>query len=127
MDDDLNARRVAEALLLTATVPENRLFIDPLTDFDRTMDLTHGLIDTRCNPRPAMTVVRTLNTILHADGETWSVTPGDPMTIESATRRLCLTSSVPREASTLYGLTSSRVTETAQGLDDALLLAEYLK
>lgn len=127
VDDDLNARRVAEALLLTATAPENRLFIDPLTDFDRTMDLTHGLIDTRCNPRPAMTVVRTLNTILHADGETWSVTPGDPMTIESATRRLSLTSSVPREASTLYGLTSSRVTETAQGLDDALLLAAYLK
>ena len=55
ISDEDNARRAAQALLTLSTVPGGRLFIDPLTDLDRTNDITHGLIDTRCNPRPAMT------------------------------------------------------------------------
>ena len=50
-NDNTNARRIAEATFAIVLLPGARLFFDPLTDFDRTMDVTHGLLGTLCNPR----------------------------------------------------------------------------
>ena len=47
-------------------LPGSRIYFEPLTDFDRTMDITHGLLDTLCNPRPTSAVVKSLNTILYS-------------------------------------------------------------
>lgn len=124
--DIVNAHRVAESLLATATVAGSRVFIDPLTDFDRTMDLSNGLIDTRCNPRPAMTVVRMLSTILFSHGEAWSLAASDPWTLTSSTRRLIFSQDTQPGTKTTYGLTTGTVTDFAQDLDDTLLLSEYL-
>ena len=123
VNDDDNARRAAQAILALATVSGARLFIDPLTDFDRTIDVTHGLIDTLCNPRPAMTVVRTLGTILFSHGERWSLASDDPWTIVSRTRRLVLADDVPG-AETYYGLTSGTVGTRGSELEDELVLGE---
>jgi hypothetical protein len=121
--DEDNARRTAQALLALSTVQGARLFIDPLTDFDRTLDVTHGLIDTLCNPRPAMTVVRALGTILFSHGERWSPASDDPWTIESERRRLVLSDDVPGGES-YYGLTSGTVGQHGSDLGDGLVLGE---
>ncbi len=126
VSDDDNARRAAQALLTLSTVPGARLFIDPLTDLDRTNDITHGLIDTRCNPRPAMTVVRTLGTILFSHGERWSLASDDPWTIESGKRRLVLADDVAG-AESYYGLTSGTVGKHGLELEDELVLGEIPK
>ena len=123
VDDGENARRAARALLALSTVPGARLFIDPLTDFDRTNDAAHGLIDTRCNPRPAMTVVRLLGTILFSCGERWSLASDDPCTIASERRRLVLTDDVAG-AEWYYGLTSGTAGRRGQELADELVLGE---
>jgi hypothetical protein len=36
------------------------------------MDVGHGLLDTRCNPRPVFHALRCLNTILHVHRATWT-------------------------------------------------------
>lgn len=64
-DDFAHANRVAEALFAAALSPGNRVYLDPLVDLDRTMDASHGLLDTLCNPRPAFHVARLLTTLLH--------------------------------------------------------------
>jgi 3',5'-cyclic AMP phosphodiesterase CpdA len=64
-DDETNAHLAAEALFATARLPNAQLFVDPPQDLDRTMDVCHGLLDARCNPRPAFHVLRTLNTLVH--------------------------------------------------------------
>lgn len=63
-DDSRVAAEAAEAVVAMFAVPDARLFIDPLVDFDRTMDVRHGLLDTLCNPRAAFHVLRCLNTIV---------------------------------------------------------------
>jgi hypothetical protein len=123
--DEDNARRAAQALLALSTVQGARLFIDPLTDFDRTLDVTHGLIDTLCNPRPAMTVVRALGTILFSHGERWSPASDDPWTIESERRRLVLSDDVPGGES-YYGMTSGTLGQYASDLGDRLVLGEVM-
>ena len=65
-NDSTNALRIAEATYAIVRQPSARLFIDPLTDFDRTMDVTHGLLDTLCNPRTPFHTLRCLNTILNS-------------------------------------------------------------
>ena len=65
-NDSTNARRIAEATYAIVRQPGARLFVDPLTDFDRTMDVTHGLLDTLCNPRTPFHTLRCLNTILNS-------------------------------------------------------------
>ncbi len=66
-DDEENAHRVARALLqVESMAPQTRVYVEPLVDLDRTMDVTHGLLDTVCNPRPAFNVLRTLNSLLFA-------------------------------------------------------------
>ncbi len=65
-NDNTNASRIAEATFAIVRLPGTRLFIDPLTDFDRTMDITHGLLDTLRNPRPPFHTLRCLNTLLNS-------------------------------------------------------------
>ena len=65
-NDNTNARRIAEATFAIVRLPGARLFVDPLTDFDRTMDVTHGLLDTLCNPRTPFHTLRCLNTLLNS-------------------------------------------------------------
>lgn len=62
--------RAAEAVFAASLLPGSRLFLEPLLDLDRTMDVSYGLLDRRCNPRPVFQVVRCLNTILFASPET---------------------------------------------------------
>ncbi len=65
LDDDRNSYRTAEALFAAALLPGTRVFFDPLVDIDRTMDVSHGILDTLCNPRPVFHALRCLNTILY--------------------------------------------------------------
>ena len=64
VDDDHNCVALTEAFALNLAVPGSRLFVDPLTDHDRTMDEANGLCDTMHNPRPMFNVYRSLNGIL---------------------------------------------------------------
>ena len=68
-DDERCATEVAEGLFAMALLRGSHLYVDPLVDFDRTMDVNHGLLDPLCNPRPAFHVARCLNTILVAERE----------------------------------------------------------
>ena len=65
-DDQANANLAAEALFSMATMPESRVYFEPFSDLDRTMDVTHGLLNTLCNPRPASRVLQSLNTIMYS-------------------------------------------------------------
>ena len=65
-DDQANANLAAEALFSMATMPGSRIYFEPLSDLDRTMDVTHGLLDTLCNPRPTSCVLQSLNTIMYS-------------------------------------------------------------
>ena len=65
-DDQANANLVAEALFSMATMPASRIYFEPFSDLDRTMDVTHGLLDTLCNPRTASRVLQSLNTIMYS-------------------------------------------------------------
>ena len=65
-NDYTNAHRIAEATYAIIRLPGARLFVDPLIDLDRTMDVTHGLLDTLCNPRAPFHALRCLNTLLNS-------------------------------------------------------------
>ncbi|MCZ6678731.1 MAG: metallophosphoesterase [Candidatus Poribacteria bacterium] len=65
-DDPTNANLAAEAMFAMILMPASCLYVEPLIDFDRTMDVTHGLLDTLCNPRPASQVLQSVNTILYS-------------------------------------------------------------
>ena len=65
-DDQINANQAAEALFLIGMLPGSRIYFEPLSDFDRTMDVTHGLLDILCNPRSTSSVLQSLNTILYS-------------------------------------------------------------
>lgn len=73
-DDAVHLLRVAEALFAVAAAPGARLLLDPLLDLDRTMDTFHGLLDRRCNPRPAFHAARALNSLLFAEPVAWQAT-----------------------------------------------------
>ena len=74
VDDGGNANAVARALLVAASL-DVPLILEPLVDLDRTMDVASGLLDTRCNPRPAFDVARSLAALLRGGaGATLSVT-----------------------------------------------------
>ena len=64
-DDEKNATLAAIALFSHSQTSGSSIFFDPPIDLDRTMDIAHGLLDVRCNPRPVFNVLRALNTILH--------------------------------------------------------------
>ncbi len=63
VDDGTNAHSVARAMLAAASL-DVPLFLEPLVDLDRTMDVARGLLDTRCNPRPPFEVARCLGALL---------------------------------------------------------------
>ncbi|AWT59636.1 MAG: 3',5'-cyclic adenosine monophosphate phosphodiesterase CpdA [Candidatus Moanabacter tarae] len=64
-DDNRNSCRAVEALFAAALFRGTRIFFDPLIDIDRTMDVSLGILDTLCNPRPVFHAIRCLNTILY--------------------------------------------------------------
>jgi len=64
-DAPRNGLLAAEALFAVTLTPGARLYLDPLIDLDRTMDVRHGLLDTLCNPRPLFHALRCLNALLH--------------------------------------------------------------
>lgn len=64
INDLNNASFVAEALF-SSILFSRPIYFQPLVDIDRAMDVTHGLLDTLCNPRPAFKVLKNLNTILN--------------------------------------------------------------
>jgi hypothetical protein len=70
-DDRENSRRCAEALMGCAALSGARLFLEPLADMDRTMDVRHGLVDAQSNPRPPFHAARCLNTVLFSRGREW--------------------------------------------------------
>ena len=64
-DDEKNAHIAATALFFHFQTSESSIYFDPPIDLDRTMDVAHGILDVRCNPRPVFHVLRALNTILY--------------------------------------------------------------
>ena len=67
---DAAAAALARALVAAATLPDCRLFIDPLQELDRTAEVMAGLLDRLSNPKPAFELVRTLNTVLFGVADT---------------------------------------------------------
>ena len=65
-NDLTNANLAAEGLFLTTTIPGSRIYFEPFSDLDRTMDVTHGLLDTLCNPRSPSRALQSLNTIMYS-------------------------------------------------------------
>ena len=65
-DDQTNANLAAEGLFSMAMMPGSRIYFEPFSDLDRTMDVTYGLLDTLCNPRLASYVLQSLNTIIYS-------------------------------------------------------------
>ena len=82
LDEQQQLSQAAEALFAAALSPGCRLFFAPLVDLDRTMDVTHGLLDRACNPRPVFHALRTLNTILSPAITPWQAI--DPAPISGA-------------------------------------------
>lgn len=80
--------RAAEALLAIAAQPGARLYLEPLVDFDRTMDTPPGLLDRLCNPRPVFHAVRTLNSILFRRAGGWQPVSA-PVPAGSTNQALC--------------------------------------
>jgi UDP-2,3-diacylglucosamine pyrophosphatase LpxH len=66
LNDLNNANLVAEALF-SSILFSRPIFFQPLIDIDRAMDVTHGLLDNLCNPRPAFKILKNLNAILNSD------------------------------------------------------------
>ena len=65
-NDQTNANLAAEGLFAMTTIPGSRIYFEPFSDLDRTMDVTYGLLDTLCNPRLASRTLQSLNTILYS-------------------------------------------------------------
>lgn len=63
--------RIAKAVAAVATRADARLYLEPLRAMDRTMDPAPGLLDRRCNPTPAFTAAKCLNTVLFGTGGGW--------------------------------------------------------
>ncbi len=63
-DDRVVALRVAEAAVAAWAHPELTVLVDTLVDHDRGYHPRHGLLDRRCNPRPAFFALRHLARLL---------------------------------------------------------------
>ena len=63
VDDAANVAAVTRAVVAAACL-DVPLFLEPLVDMDRTMDVANGLLDTFCNPRPAFDAARCLGALL---------------------------------------------------------------
>jgi predicted phosphodiesterase len=95
LDQRQQSIRVAEALFAASLQPGCRVFLDPLMDLDRTMDVTLGLLDRQSNPNPAFHVGRLLNTLLFSRGPLhyWETQAAGAIGLESATEQLLLVTS----------------------------------
>ncbi|NJN84538.1 MAG: hypothetical protein HC802_21150 [Caldilineaceae bacterium] len=69
-DEQQQSVQMAEACWLAAQTGA-RIWLNPLIDLDRTMDIEVGLLDRLNNPRPAFHVARCLNTLLFGRGRRW--------------------------------------------------------
>ncbi len=63
-DDRRIALRIAEATVAAWATPGAEVVVDTLVDHDRGYHPRHGLLDRRCNPRPAYHVLRHLGRLL---------------------------------------------------------------
>jgi Calcineurin-like phosphoesterase len=70
-DETERLNRVAEAVFASAWLTKARVFLDPLVDLDRTYDVSQGLLDRQCNPRPTFHATRCLNSVLFSSPEPW--------------------------------------------------------
>lgn len=75
VEADRATDRFGRAMLASASQPGSRLYLEPLRSLDRTMDTPAGLLDRRCNPIPAFTAVRCLNTALSVGEPLWDRYP----------------------------------------------------
>jgi hypothetical protein len=60
--------RAAAALFAVVRAPGTRLYLEPLLDLDRTMDVSLGLLDRQSNPRPVVNALRAINTVVFGHG-----------------------------------------------------------
>jgi hypothetical protein len=67
---------VAEALLAATALPEVTVLLDGLLDKDRGYHPRPGLLDRRCNPRPAAMVLRSLARLVAAGPRPERLGPG---------------------------------------------------
>jgi hypothetical protein len=124
-DDDLNTVRMASAAMLTACLPDARLFTQPYQDLDRTMDVANGFLDSLCNPRPVATVYRILNTVLFSRSASWSLSSTAPLAIRSDHRELTLLVAA-ETAGRHLDLISGTSHDSGADLDTPLSLREIL-
>lgn len=68
-DEQVQIIQAAEAMFAASQLQGSRLFLEPLVDLDRTMDVSYGLLNRLCNPRLAFHVVRCMNTVLFGSSE----------------------------------------------------------
>ena len=71
IDDAAHAQLATEALFATALLADAQLYVDPIIDLDRTMDIAHGVLDGLCNPRPVFHALRCLNSLLYVHRSLW--------------------------------------------------------
>jgi hypothetical protein len=81
-DDRTQTNRAVEAIFAAALDPASRVYLEPLIELDRTMDILLGLLDRLCNPRPVFRAVQTLNTMLFSNPGNW--TPEAGPTVDGA-------------------------------------------
>jgi predicted phosphodiesterase len=62
--DQWRAAQAAACSVVAAATLGAILLLEPLVDLDRTMDVSHGLLDGLCNPRPAFHTARHLAALL---------------------------------------------------------------
>jgi hypothetical protein len=133
-NSDAHLARAAEAVFAATLTPGCRVFLEPLVDLDRTMDAYDGLLDRRCNPRPALHAVRCLNTVLFAERERFHRidTAGD-VEADTGTRVLGLGSDrrtlhliLPRQAEQVKLRLAAAVPAAGQAQVRYLSLAEGL-
>jgi hypothetical protein len=63
-DEVRNMNHAGEAFFCASFRENSHVFFDPLTDLDRSMTVTYGILDSLSNPRAVSHVLRHLNTIL---------------------------------------------------------------
>ena len=119
INDRTNANLAAEALFSVAMIRGSRIYFEPFSDLDRTMDVTHGLLDTLCNPRLAGRVLQSLNTIMYSGS--LQVTK-DPLRLTEMNDLRVL--QISTTASTYTLLTHSELESKA---DEAINIGAFLK
>ena len=66
LDDSQLTKDLTRTYFMIHRFADSRLYVDPLIDMDRSMDVTHGLLDTHCNPRPQFLALKSLMSLLQS-------------------------------------------------------------